>query len=138
METQRNLMRVASLLFCLHLLFIGVGKVGARSSSTGKADAHQADCLLCVRLDSNGCLQKANRRYNPALEPYQPQPQSQQTSLGSSDLFEEETDSSGHNFNNNAPHLLIPLSDPLRRSSTRMTPAGGPTRLYLVNRTLLC
>jgi hypothetical protein len=136
MGTQRKMMWVASLLFCLLLvIMLGVGKAGGNSTPAGKTDAFSAGFALFAHLVSSGLRQAAGSR-SPVLGPHPPQ--SMQNSQGCPDLFEEETDGPFNILNNAASHIIVALSDQSRRSSAGMKPAACPARLYLVNSTLLC
>ena len=137
MGTRRKILRVAGILFCLHLFVIfGVGRVGATIIPAGEADAFSAGCILFTRLVSSGFLQAMGLRHCAGQEPHQPQ--TLQTSLCCSDLLEEETDSPFNSLNGTAFHSLYDLSNQSRRSSIRMKPAACALRLYLVNSRLLC
>jgi hypothetical protein len=135
--TQDKIIRLAGLLFCLCLsVILGLGKVGGNCTPTGEAEASSARCVRVQRLDSSGFLQATDPRRSPVLEPHQRQ--SMQTRLSFSDLFEEENDSVFNILASIASHIGLARSDQSRRSSVRMKPAACPTRIYLVNSTLLC
>lgn len=137
MGTHRNIMRVASLLFCVHLFAAtAIGEVGWDRTANGAAHALRELRTLSARVGPNGDLQASGSHHNRALEAHQPQ--SMQTCLGCSDLFEEETHSPFNIHHNTAPHILFALSGRNRRPTVRMEPAGWPAKLYLVNSTLLC
>jgi hypothetical protein len=137
MATQRKILRVTGILFCLHLFVIfSVGRVGATIIPAGEADALSAGCVRFVRLLSSGFLQTRGPRHSTALEPHQPQ--TIRTSLGCTEFFEEETDSPFNSLNGTAFHSLYDLSNRSRRPSIRMKPAARALRLYLVNSRLLC
>ena len=137
MGTHRNIMRVASLLFCVYLFAAtAIGEVGWDRASAGAAHAFRELRTLSARLGPNSDLQTYGPHQNRALEAHQPQ--SMQTNLGCSDLFEEETHSPFNIHHNTAPYILFALSGRNRRPTVRVAAAGWPAKLYLVNSTLLC
>lgn len=137
METQLKTTRVASLLFCLQLFVaIGIGELAGNSTLGYAQSASTEGRPRIASVSPCRSPQTSSAPNSVALK--NEEPQSPQTCLGCSDLFEEETPSHFNILNSTAPHILYALSGRNNRPSAQMKTADWPTKLYLVNSTLRC
>ncbi len=137
MRTQREIIRIASLLFCLHLSFV-FSLLGAawRGPSENATDAFANQAAVRRTVETTA------PRQTPALDreisQVQYLPQWRPNEWGYSDLVEDESQSPFNTPLRTAPHILFSLTGWKLRSSARMNPAGTLSRLYLLNSVLRC
>jgi len=137
MRTWREIIRIASLLYSAYLLFI-FGLTGAEWNGTAddmiKAVANGPQ--ICQRSEPTRSWMTPGPVFGTSRGPYRFA--WQQSAMVCSGLLEEEPHGFFKTFLKTAPHILFSLTGQNAPATCWMKPAGAPTKLYLLNGSMLC